>query len=241
MSKVARAVAPGLIVVSGLLLPVGALHAQVGYDPAHSPYKSLVNRTSVIVLGSLIGGSSGKLGIGPADGPGGGIRFEMKLSGPTDVFATVSWSRLERMVASTAAVTEPRITGPVKQPFLLADVGLAILLAGDKTWHGLAPYLGGSLGFGFGARVAEDSSTFSLRTRFVSGPLLGIRVYVGQRLSLRTEGRLQFWRLSYPSTYFLPPPSAPDVAPLLNSGATGDTEWTSHPTLLVGLGYSFRF
>jgi len=66
-------------------------------------------------------------------------------------------------------------------------------------------------------------------------------MYVGERISLRTEGRLQFWRLSYPSTYFLPPPSAPNVPPILNSGTTSDTEWTAHPTLLVGLGYSFRF
>jgi hypothetical protein len=241
MSKVARVVAPGLIAVSGLLLSAGALHAQVGYDPAHSPYRPLVRRTSVLVLGSLIGGSSGQLGIGPSDGRGGSLRFEMKLTGPTDVFGALSWSSLQRMVADPAAVTEPRITGPVKQPLLFADVGLAILLAGDKTWHGVAPYLGGSLGLGWGAGLAQDSSGFRFKNKFVSGPLLGIRFYLGSRISLRTEGRLQFWKLSYPSAYFLPPLSAPDHPPILDPTVTGTSEWTSHPTLLVGLGYSFRF
>jgi hypothetical protein len=239
MSKVARAVALRALALS-LVLPAG-VRAQVGYDPAHSPYRPLLLRTSVIALGSLTGGSSGRIGVGPSDGPGGGMRFEMRLTGPTDVFGTVMWSRLQRMVANPSAVADPRITGPVKQPVLQTDVGIGILLTGDKTWRGFAPYLGGFVGVALGSGVAQDTSGFGFKTKFVSGPLLGFRMYFGQRISLRTEGRLTFWKLSYPPAYFLPPPTAPDVAPILNSATTGTSEWTAHPTLLVGLGYSFRF
>jgi len=239
MSKVARAVALRVVAFSALLA-TGAW-AQVGHDPAHSPYRPLLRRTSIVAIGALTGGSAGRLGVGPNDGPGFGMRFETKLTGPTDAFATVTWNRLERMVADPAATTEPRITGPVKQPVLQTDVGLAILLTGDKTWHGFAPYLGGFVGVGWGSRIAQDSSGYAFKTKFVSGPLLGFRLYLGGRLSLRTEGRLQFWKLSYPSTFFLPPPTASDVEPFLNSGTTSTSEWTAHPALLVGLGYSFRF
>jgi len=239
MSKVARTVALRVVALSALLS--SAAWAQVGHDPAHSPYRPLLLRTGIIALGTLTGGSAGKLGVGPNDGPGFGVRFETKLTGPTDAFVTVTWNRLERMVADPAAVAEPRITGPVKQPVLQTDVGLAILLSGDKTWHGFVPYLGGFLGVGWGSGVPQDSSGYNFNRKFVSGPLLGFRLYFGERISLRSEGRLQFWRVSYPSSFFLPPPTASNVEPFLNSATTSTSEWTAHPTLLVGLGYSFRF
>ena len=239
MSKVARTVALRVVALSALLS--SPAWAQVGHDPAHSPYRPLLLRTGIAAIGAITGGSAGRLGVGPNDGPGFGIRFETKLTGPTDAFATVTWNRLERMVADPAATTEPRITGPVKQPVLQADAGIAILLTGDKTWHGFAPYLGGFVGVGFGSAVAQDTSDYAFKTKFVSGPLLGFRLYFGERLSLRSEGRLQFWKLSYPSSFFLPPPTASDVEPLLNSATTSTSEWTAHPTLMVGLGYSFRF
>jgi len=72
----------------------------------------------------------------------------------------------------------------------------------------------------------------------VSGPLLGIRLYASDALFLRVEGRLQFWKLKYPSSYFL---GSDGRDPLLNPVLNSESEWTTHPTLVVGLGYAFRF
>jgi len=211
------------------------LTAQVGHDPASSPYRPIVNRMSVSGIGSYIAGSAGKVGVGPSDGYGGGLRFEMRLTGPSDVFASVSWSRVQRLVADPDAAEDARFSGPVHMGLLIGEAGLAILLAGDKTWNGLAPYLGASLGLGFGGAVPQDTSGYGFSTKFVSGPLLGARFYVGQSAYLRVEGRLQFWKLKYPTSYFL------GDSPILDPAVNSDTEWTSHPSLIVGLGYAFRF
>ena len=211
------------------------LTAQVGHDPARSPYRPIVNRMSVSGIGSYIAGSGGKIGVGPSDGFGGGMRFEMRLTGPTDVFASVSWSRVKRLVADPKAEQDARFAGPVNMGLLIAETGLAILLAGDKTWNGLAPYLGANLGLGFGGGVPQDSSEYGFSTKFVSGPLVGARFYIGESAYVRVEGRLQFWKLSYPTSYFV------GDSPILDPAVNSDTEWTSHPSLLVGLGYAFRF
>jgi len=231
MSKVVRALA----LCSFLSTP---LAAQVGYDPAHSPYRPILARTSFSLVGNYIWGSGGKLGVGPTDGPGAGARFEIRLTGPTDAFLTLGWSNLKRMVADTAVAADPQITGPYDQRVLFAETGLLILLTGDKTWNRLAPYLGANLGLAFGSDLAQDSSGYSFSAKFVSGPLLGIRLYASNALFLRVEGRLQFWKLKYPSGYFL---GSDERDPLLNPVLNSTSEWTTHPTLVVGLGYAFRF
>lgn len=230
MSKVVRTLALCLL----LHAPVAA---QVGYDPAHSPYRPIAARMSVSAVANYIWGSGGKLGVGPTDGPGGGARFEFRLTGPTDVFATISWSNLERFVADPKAPADSQITGPVKQGVLFAETGLLILLTGDKTWHRIAPYLGANLGIGFGSSLAQDTSGYGFSAKFVSGPLLGFRMYASDALFFRVEGRLQFWKLKYPASYFV---GTDETDPLLNPALNSDSEWTTHPTLLVGLGYAFR-
>lgn len=223
-----------------LFVPAQAA-AQVGYDPAHSPYRPILARMSFSAVGSYIWGSSGKVGVGPSDGPGAGIRFDMQLTGPTDVFATVSWSNLQRLVADPKAPVDSQLTGPVDQGVLFAELGLAVLLTGDKTWRRMAPYLGANLGLAFGGSVPQDSSGYGFSAKFVSGPLLGIRYYVSDAVLLRVEGRLQFWKLSYPLSFFQTPERAPNDPPVLSPVLNSDSEWTSHPTLLIGLGYAFRF
>jgi len=217
------------------------LAAQVGHDPARSPYRPIANRMSLSAVGSYIWGSSGKLGVGPSDGPGGGLQFEMRLTGPTDVYASVTWSGLQRLAADPDAPADSQITGPYDMGLLIAETGLVILLAGDKTWKGLAPYVGANLGLGFGGGVPQDTSGYGFSTKFVSGPLIGARFYFGQSAYLRVEGRFQFWKLSYPSSYFLPPDRAPTDPAVLDPAVNSDSEWTSHPTLRIGLGYAFRF
>lgn len=230
----------GLALALAVLL-VTPLAGQVGHDPARSPYRPITNRMSIAAVGSYITGSAGKLGLGPSDGPGGGLRFEMRLTGPTDVFASVTWSNLQRLMADPDAPADSQISGPVNMGLLIAETGLAILLAGDKSWNGFAPYVGANLGLGFGGSVPQDTSGYGFSTKFVSGPMLGARFYIGSSAFLRVEGRLQFWKLSYPTSYFLPPDRAPTDPPVLDPAVNSESEWTSHPTLMVGLGYAFRF
>lgn len=233
MSKVTQ------LLVTGLMIP-GMLAAQVGHDPAHSPYRPITARTGLTVLGGYLGGSSGKLGVGPADGALLGLRYEMRLTGPTDASLGISWGRFDRLIPDPHAPADSQLTGPVRQSVIFVDGGLQILLTGDKTWNRLAPYLGATLGIGFGSGVPADTSGYRFKTKFTTGPLLGIRTYPVGGLTFRVEGRLVFWQLKYPSTFFSAPTRAPDDPSLLDPNVDSDSDWTAHPTVLVGLGLSFR-
>jgi hypothetical protein len=233
MSKAVR------LVALALLVPLG-LEAQVGHDPARSPFRAISARTSLSLVGGYLAGSGGKLGIGPADGWIAGLRYEMRLTGPTNASLTLARGQFDRMVPDPAAPADSQRTGPVRQTVIFVEGGLKILLTGDKTWNRLAPYLGATLGLGFGSRVAADSSGFRYNAKFITGPLLGVRAYPGGGLMVQLEGRLPFWRLRYPGSFFSPPTRAPADPPLLNPNTQADTEWTAHPTLLIGLGWAFR-
>jgi hypothetical protein len=230
--------APTLL-AAALLLPA-ALTAQVGHDPEHSPYRAIATRTSLSLVGSYLGGSAGTLGIGPADGLLAGVRYEMQLTGPTDASLTISRGQFDRLVPNPNAPADSQITGPVSQSVIFVDAGLQILLAGDKTWKRLAPYVGGSVGMGFGSNVAADSSGYRYNAKFSTGPLVGLRFYPGGGLIVRAEGRLAFWRLRYPTGFFNAPARAPDDPPLLDATVESDVDWTAHPIVTIGLGWAFR-
>jgi hypothetical protein len=224
------------LALGALLLPAAAA-GQVGHDPAHSPYRPIAVRTGITLVGGYLGGSGGKVDVGPTDGYLAGVRFDMRLTGPTDLTIGVTWNNLQRMVPHPAAPPDEQLTGPVHQPVLITEGGISILLTGDKTWNGLAPYLGATIGLGFGGSVPEDSTEFGFRAKFMSGPHLGLRFYVSQAVFLRAEGRLLFWQLKYPTSFFVTPEGGePLIDPLVNS----DHEWTEHLSLQIGLGVAFR-
>lgn len=221
------------------VLPV-PLVAQVGHDPAGSPYRDIRDRSNIVATGWKIGGGGGRLDIGPTDGELLGLRYEMRLTGPSDAMLDISYGRFQRLVPDPDAAQEQQLTGPIQQSILFVTAGLSVLLTGDKTWNRLAPYLGGSLGLGFGGDVAADTSGYRFNAKFVSGPHLGVRYYATSALSLRLEGRLLFWQLKYPTRFFTNPVRAPDDPPLLNQETDPDSEWTSHPVLVIALGYAIR-
>ena len=217
-----------------------SLAAQVGHPPDDSPYRDIRVRTSLLAAGGYIAGSHGQLGIGPSGGRLVGLQYEMALGGPTDGFLMVSQGSLDRIVIDPGAPVESRVTDSLTQSIVFVQAGLTILLTGDKTWRGFAPYLGASLGLGFGSGVPQDSSGFTFGTKFVTGPHVGVRWYPTRSVHLRVEGRQLFWQLKYPQTFFNPPSRAPSDPPVLGVATDPDSEWTAHPTLLVALGFAFR-
>src|SRR2546429_9105181 len=61
----------------GVVASWNAVSAQVGHEPAHSPYHD-VRRGGVLVFTfGYLGGSRGSVGVGPAEGKTGGIRYEV--------------------------------------------------------------------------------------------------------------------------------------------------------------------
>ena len=208
------------------------LPGQVGHDPAHSPYRDLRATHQITLSGGYLGGGGGVAGVGPRQGFLAGARFAISLSAPLEAWLGVHGAQLTRHLIDPAAPPESRSVGTVSQQVVIFDAGFALRITGAKTWHGLMPYVGASLGTATGSTVS-DASGFSFGTPFQAGPHVGVRFYGTGPLSLWVEGWDPIWRLRYPTGW-----TGGSNPVLLPSDPI--KEWVHNPTVLVGLGYILR-
>jgi hypothetical protein len=197
-------------------------------------------KQALVFFGGYLNGGDGSAGVGPADGPLAGARWEITVGAPSILFLGVSGASLNRRLINPDNSPSTRNIGTAKQTIVMLDGGLNVVLTGRKTWRGFAPYAGFQMGMAFGGSVPEDSSGFNFKTKFHIGPAVGIRFYPNPRIQLRVEGRGIFWRLSYPQRFFQPPANAPGTDPVLNELIETDSDWVFHPTLTFGIGYTLR-
>ena len=215
--------------------------AQVGHDPAHSPYRDIRGSQAFTAVVGYLSGSSGKVGVGPSDGKTIGAKWEIRLGGPTTAFVGFEVADLERAVIDPRRGPADRVVGTADQSVSLATVGINIYLTGPKTWHGIAPYLGFGMGLAFGGEVPEDSSDFAFNTRFQLEPHFGIKWLPNQRVTFRFELKDVLWQLRYPSAFFNDPEFAPGQPPVLDPNVDSDTQWVHHPTFSISIGYAWGF
>ena len=214
--------------------------AQVGHLPENSPYKDMRIKQALVFYGGVMSGGEGNAGVGPTNGPVGGVRWEIAVGAPSILFLGLSLANLKRPLVNPDDPPDTRFFGSANQRSVMVDAGLNFVLTGRKTWRGLAPYLGVGFGMAFGGSVPEDSSGYTLKSKFHIDPTIGIRFHPSPRFHFRIEGRAIFWRLDFPPRFFDDPKNALGTDPLLNPLIQTDTDWTVHPTLLFGIGYTLR-
>jgi hypothetical protein len=227
--------AAALLVLCAALAP--AAQAQVGHNPLHSPYRDLRVHHQFTFSGGYLAGGGGAAGVGPRQGPLGGVRYSLSLSAPLELTGAVYDGQLTRHLLDPTAAPNKRDLGTATQTVLIADVGFNLRITGAKTWHGLLPYVGFSMGIADGGAVTEDNSGFSFNRPFQFGPHLGVRYYQGSSISLWVEGWDPMWRLRYPLAFFST--SVTGAAPVLDPSVYKQTQWVHNPTLLIGLGITF--
>src|SRR3990172_9237483 len=147
--------------------------AQIGHDPAHSPYRDLRASHQITFTGGYLAGGGGEAGVGPKQGPLAGLRYSLSLSGSLEMTVGAHGGSLDRYLIDSAAT--------VRQSVLIADAGFTLRITGPKTWHGWMPYVGASMGLATGSTAIQDS-TFGKSFQF--GPRLGLRRYGAGPLSL---------------------------------------------------------
>jgi len=221
----------------GCAATAGALSAQVGYDPAHSPYRDIPGGGVAVVSAGYLGGSRGSVGVGLSNGATGGLRYEVSFGavGASLGLAYGLTTRFVWIVDPTQAVPARRI-GPVDNRVLLADAGLQLVLTGRKTWHGFAPFVGAAIGLAASSGVPRDTSGYDFGTKITLAPNVGLRWYPARAISVRGDFRLVLWKLSYPLLYKVP--NNIDGTSVLPSGAAL-SEWTAHPWGTIGVGWTF--
>jgi len=217
------------------IVPSFRLAAQVGHDPSHSPYRDVRRGATLVLTFGHLGGSRGGPGVGISDGPTGGLRYEA-LFGALGATLGIAYGHTTRFVVDPTKDSVSRKSGPFDTDVVLADAALQLSLTGRKTWHGLAPYVGGALGVAVGGGSPPDPSGYNFGNKLTLAPQAGVRWYPARRVSVRADFRLVLWKLRYPLGYKQPSPV--DGGRVLPLDASLD-EWTSHPWITIGLGWTF--
>jgi hypothetical protein len=228
-----------------LALSAAPLAAQVGHAPDRSPYRDIILGKSVTALVGDVGGNGGTIGVGPHHGMSYGIRFDIRVGTPVQLGVTVARAQLERLIVSAADSVHNRVDGPVDQNLTMFELAMQLNLTGKKTWHRLAPFVAGTVGYVDGSPLPSsqpDSSGYKFGSKFYFAPAVGVRIFLGKSLHLRLEARQLLWKLTYPRAYNLEPAAEPSTTTgKSNSVLQGAklTEWTGGRELRAGLGFNF--
>jgi hypothetical protein len=210
--------------------------AQVGHDPARSPYRTLRFGQYISLIGGRFQGDGGQLGVAPHHGSTLGLRYDALSNGTLSLSFAASYADLERLIIDPTKPIETAVSGPVKQHAGIVELIFQFNVTGSKTWHRLAPFVSGGVGLMVGSSTPADNSGFSFKRRFTLTPGIGTRIFLTDRLFLRVEARSLFWSVTYPASFRSVPTTAPSKPPVL---AAPNKEWLANGWYTLGLGYAF--
>ena len=219
--------------------PAGRLSAQVGHDPATSPFRDVNTRQALTFYGGRFFGNESEAGVGAKPGPMIAARFQTRLSGPLDLWFSFAGVNSQRLVINPDSPLTSRTTGPINYDLVIADMALGFNLTGMKTWHGLAPYI--SIGFGIEVPTQErtDPGGYQAHQNFTFIPSIGTRLELSRSITATFELRDYLLRYEWPYAYLHP--SNPAVPPVLDPLKYDDKDLTSNLGLTLGLQYRFNF
>ncbi|MBS1241383.1 MAG: hypothetical protein H6R40_810 [Gemmatimonadetes bacterium] len=245
MSKVLRRHCRAAILLCTLLAVAGRpvpLQAQVGYDPAKSPFRDIRSSTFLTLVGGYFFGDGGRVGVAPHDGPVGGIRLSFLANRSLQVGAGVLYGSQTRNLIDPNKTPAEQVTGTATHGTVWVEGSLQFNFTANKTWNGLAPFVGTGIGVSFTESVPEDPGNYTTGTKFFIAPMIGTRYFLTENLHLQVDARFNFWQLSYPSTYLQEPfedPGTPnDPHAVIPDGRP--KEWSVTPWVNLGLGFPFR-
>jgi hypothetical protein len=215
--------------------------AQVGHDPGSSPYHDIPLHSGPVFFVGHLSADRGGAQAGTSNALTFGARFEIPAGRTLQFQFSGSYLDGDRFIIDprTAATSPARRTGPFKSDLALADIGMQLRLTGGKSWRGLAPYVGTSLGLVFDVNSPGDTTRSGYRfgTKITLALTSGVRWYPGRHVLVNADVRAQLWRLKYPVSFHDSSlsPDGSRVLPL----STPLTDWTLHPWISLGIGWIF--
>jgi hypothetical protein len=221
------------------IIPSFHLSAQIGHDPASSPYRDIPLHPGPAVFVGHLSADRGRAGAGPSNAFTIGARYEIPAGRSLLFQFTGAYLQADRFILdpSVDSTSPARRTGPVKSDLALAEVGVLLRLTGAKTWRGLAPYVGTALGLMFDVNSPGDTtgSGYSFGTKITIAAATGVRWYPSRRLMVNGDVRAHLWRLKYPLSFHTPAPDGSLVVP----SREPLNDWTLHPWISLGIGWTF--
>jgi hypothetical protein len=222
------------------IIPSFRLAAQVGHDPANSPYGDVLLRAGPSFFVGEFNGSRGSADAAFSNARSASVRYEIPMGKTLLLQFNGAYLDGDRFIINPGADSSSpnRKTGPANAAIVLTDLMLHLRLTGAKSWHGFAPYAGAGIGVGFETTTPVDtisSGKYTFGTKFTITGATGVRWYPLRRVWLSGDARFVFWKESYPSSFHTQAPDKSRVLPLLHDLS----EWIVHPWFSAGLGWSF--
>ncbi len=184
-----------------LALSPGALHAQT----IPSPYRFIETRQEFGLFAGHGTQGTGRFGYGPGSGLLFGGRYAVRLRGPLALEASTSFFKGNRDVMDPRRPEGDRKIGEAGFLVGTLDVGFRFSVVGDRTWHGLDPFIDFGIGYAFdlaGDRPTDktlpDADRYSFGSSFHGILGGGTRFFISDRLALRADATVSFWKLHTP-------------------------------------------
>jgi len=170
-----------------------------------SAYAFIETRQEVGVFAGYVNANTGRFGYGPSGGMMYGGRYAVRLSGPVALEGVGGLIKGTRDIINPSLPQDVWKIGEGDVMLTTVDARLRFTATGDRTWHGLSPFLvlGAGVAFDLGDTPAEDDlleerDVFDFGTSFYGTLGLGTHLYVMDHLAVRTDGTFALWRLKTP-------------------------------------------
>ncbi|HEX7243665.1 MAG TPA: hypothetical protein VF263_25485 [Longimicrobiaceae bacterium] len=179
-----------------------------------------------------------EIALGPKSAPLVGAQYNLRFAGPLSGEVRLAFAPTERTLYGPVTENDPREFVPVEAgtadvALLVAEAGLTFHVTGQRTWHGIAPFVAGTGGLVMDLNAgtsADDAIPEAARYDF--GPAFALGLGIGtdwfptERLSVRVEGRNRLWQVEAP-------------AGLRPSNLRELSEWTHNFSLSIGAALHF--
>jgi hypothetical protein len=224
-----------LLVGAALLIAAVPASAQVGHDPAKSPYEDLEYSQEFTLYGGYLRTRHDPAGILPRSRSMFGAKYEATLTGPFAISADFISGFGDRQVVDPVKPAATRYNaGTQSNAVIAADIDAALNLTGTRSWHKLVPQI--RLGVGLVRSAAkDDSSGYTFGTPFAFNFGAGVKYVPGGRFQLRADVTDRVFKQGYPDAYFRLASDNTAVVPV----TTSRSFYTHHTALTIGVSYLF--
>jgi hypothetical protein len=191
---------------AALMLGLCAPRAQAQTIP--SPYRFIETMHGAGGFAGVFSENRGSLRLGPGGGPVIGGRYGIELTGPLALEGGPFLLFTDREVHDPRGAEAVEMLGTTSAVVAGLEARVRFTVTGRRTWRGLAPFVaaGGGLVGNLAGR-SEMEADFEAQDQFSFGPSAlgtlgaGSRWFPSERLSVRLEGVLNFWRLGTPQSF----------------------------------------
>lgn len=222
----------GAVLALALLAPP-ALRAQ----EIPSPYRFIEDGMEASVFTGWFDAATGRFELGPQPAALFGARWGIEVSGPLAFEVAASYLPTTRNIVNPALGEGDRIIDEADAALAFVDAALRFAFTGRRTWNRINPYalIGGGVIFDVAGGQQEDQKleeddTFSFGTGFNGIFGGGARIFVTDRIAVRTDATLNLYKVDIPNGFRDPERGFENVP---------EDEWVSTPRFTVGLAWLF--